>query len=584
MLLRVSCLFVALTVGALPSVSQAKCSVGVLAELAVTMQGRQPLVDATINGSKVHFIADSGAFYSTISQAVASELKLPRRPAPVGFSITGVGGSADAGVTSVKDFGFADKQLHNVEFVVGGSDTGRAGLLGQNVLGLADAEYDLPHGVIRLMKTEGCEKLGMAYWADKRPYTMIAIQPIKQANYHIVGDAVVNGTKLHVLFDTGASSSVISRDAAKRVGITPDSPGVEDAGEAHGLGSRLIQNWVVPIESIDIGGEIIRNARLSMHELSDDIDMIAGIDFFLSHRVFVANSQHRMYFTYEGGPVFGIDPKRAVTPDGNTIAITDSGAEPTDAAGYSQRGTAFASKRDFTKALADLDKAVGLAPEVARYWQIRAQIRLSNGQVPEAMTDYDKAVALAPSDADLRITRGQLARRLGDRAKALDDARAADSALAPGAQTRLALAGLFEGLGDPERALASYDLWLRNHAQDALRPTAFNGRCFARAQLNRDLDAALSDCNAALKLRPDTAAYLDSRGLVQLRRGDLAKAIADYSAALAIEPKLAWTRYQRGIAEQRAGNADAAHADLAAAIQADPNIAARAKAMGLIAS
>ena len=33
-------------------------------------------------------------------------------------------------------------------------------------------------------------------------------------------------------------------------------------------------------------------------------DMIIGADFFLAHRIYVARSQGKIYFTYKGGPVF----------------------------------------------------------------------------------------------------------------------------------------------------------------------------------------------------------------------------------------------------------------------------------------
>jgi hypothetical protein len=32
-------------------------------------------------------------------------------------------------------------------------------------------------------------------------------------------------------------------------------------------------------------------------------DMIIGADFFLSHRIYVASSQHKLYFTYNGAGV-----------------------------------------------------------------------------------------------------------------------------------------------------------------------------------------------------------------------------------------------------------------------------------------
>ena len=68
-----------------------------------------------------------------------------------------------------------------------------------------------------------------------------------------------------------------------------------------------------------------------------------------------------------------------------------------------------------------------------------------------------------------------------------------------------------------------------------------------------DLDAALADCNAALRRPRPTTQRLDSRGLVHLKRGDFAAALADYEAALAIEPERGHFLYGRGLARLRLG-------------------------------
>ena len=44
--------------------------------------------------------------------------------------------------------------------------------------------------------------------------------------------------------------------------------------------------------------------------------MLLGYDFLRSHRVLVAHSQRRIYFTYNGGPVFVRTPPTVqATPD-----------------------------------------------------------------------------------------------------------------------------------------------------------------------------------------------------------------------------------------------------------------------------
>jgi hypothetical protein len=40
--------------------------------------------------------------------------------------------------------------------------------------------------------------------------------------------------------------------------------------------------------------------------MRDEPEMLLGADFLRSHRVLIAASQHLLYFTYSGGPVFEV--------------------------------------------------------------------------------------------------------------------------------------------------------------------------------------------------------------------------------------------------------------------------------------
>ena len=142
------------------------CKVGRLVELHVTMNGRSPMVAVKFNGMDAQMMVDSGAFYSLISQASAAQLKLRTSNTDFDIRITGIdGGSSGVAMATVKEFTMAGTPFHNVEFLVGGSETGNGavGMLGQNVLGIADVEYDLANGMIRLFRPHDCRKTNMAY-------------------------------------------------------------------------------------------------------------------------------------------------------------------------------------------------------------------------------------------------------------------------------------------------------------------------------------------------------------------------------------------------------------------------------------
>ena len=70
----------------------------------------------------------------------------------------------------------------------------------------------------------------------------------------------------------------------------------------------MVKNYIATASSFKIGdGEEIQNARLRIADTDlPGADMLLGSDFFVSHHIFVANSQRKLYLTYNGGPVFNL--------------------------------------------------------------------------------------------------------------------------------------------------------------------------------------------------------------------------------------------------------------------------------------
>ncbi len=598
----------------------ARCSVGKLAELPVTMTELRPMVSAEINGVPATFIADSGAFYSMITSNAASRFALSVQPLPFELIVWGVGGASRASYTTVKTFTLSGIPLHKIQFLVAGNDfgAGATGLIGQNILRVADVEYDLANGMIRLMHPHDCSKTVMAYWATDKPYSVIDIDWATPQSPHTMGTAFVNGTKIRVIFDTGAAQSILKLRAAERAGIKPGAPGVVSAGFSHGIGRRAMETWVGPFTSFKIGDEEIRNTRLRFGDIDiADADMLIGADFFLSHRLYVASDQRKLYFTYNGGAVFNLDavplqvqqapepalpaqtdtptppaPAQAQTAD-DAAPATASGTsaaspqpkdaldQPSDAAGFSRRGTAFAARRDFEHAIADLNRACELAPNQPQYFYERGMARLGNKQPFQAMGDFDQTLKLQPDHVPALLARSELRLDARDPSGAAADLDAIDRISPRDADGRLALGNLYGRAGRLASAIAQFDLWLPSHAEDGQRLDGLIGRCRARALLGQDLRKALEDCDAALRLNPRAPRGLDSRGLVRLRMGDYDKSIADYNAALALQPRFAWALYGRGLDELRKGMTAQGQADLAAAAALAPLLASEAKRFGL---
>jgi predicted aspartyl protease/tetratricopeptide (TPR) repeat protein len=560
-----------LTLSTSPMRALAACKLAKMAELPVTMTNSRPVITAKVNGRDARFVVDSGAFFSMISEASAAQFDLKLTPAPLGLFVKGVGGAVDPSIATVDVFTFAGIPIHNVQFlVVGGlGRSENAGLLGQNFFRIGDVEYDLGKGMIRLMRAKGCENATLAYWVKpSESYSLMDIEAATPQSAHIAGTALINGQKIRVIFDTGAPTSLLSLKAADRAGVKPGSQGVVDAGYGGGIGRNRIRTYVGPFSSFKIGDEEILNTRLRFADFGgDDADMLIGADFFLSHRIYVANSQHKLYFTYNGGPVFDLT-SRSGNPEDDKAAD-----EPVDAAAYSRRGTAFAARRDF-------------APRNPEYFYQRGIVYRDNNQAELALADFDRTLDLKSDDLPALVTRAQLRLRARDIAGATTDLGAADRAASKEDDIRLFLARGYQDADLLPASIAQYDRWIAAHDGDPRMPDALNGRCWARALQGQELAAALSDCNTALKLSakqsPMSASVLNSRGLVRLRLGDYDKSIADYDDALKIAPKSAWSLYGRGVAEMRSKRAPEGQADIAAATAIRATVADEFSRRGII--
>ena len=575
----------------------AECSLAKFAELPVTMADHKPLVEGSINGVTALFIADSGAFFSMISTESAKRFQLKQTYLPAGYMVQGIGGSEVPQLGTAKEFalkGLHGPAIKNVEFLVAGNKFAgnAAGIIGQNVLAYGDAEYDLANGVIRLFKPKGCDKQVLAYWHGSKDVGTIDVAQTTRLEPHILGWATLNDVKIRVLFDTGAPTSFLTKRAASRAGVKPEEDGVVAGEGSFGIGKRSVETWIAPFKTLDLGGEQIRNIKLRVGDFDAVLgaDMLLGADFFLSHRIYIANSQHRLFFTYNGGPVFdlGVHNKEASASQpaetkSDALPATDpAGDLPTDAAGFTRRGAAFISRRDYVSAIADFDHAIELDRMYAEAYYQRAFARWWNKQPVLAMADLDQALALRSDMVAALMLRGELRLANKDESGARSDFETVARVAPSDTSSALRISQAYERQGLYQEAIIHLDRWISVNPKDDRMPSALNSRCWARASLGKELDLALQDCDNALRRGPRTSQVLDSRGLVKLRNGDVDGAISDYKAALALQPKSASSMYGLGLAEARKGTIVDGQVHMQAAAAIRSSIADEFKRMGLI--
>lgn len=188
------------------------------------------------------------------------------------------------------------------------------------------------------------------------------------------------------------------------------------------------------------------------------------------------------------------------------------------------------AKSDLAERLTDIDAASVIDPDNRNraYVEARAKAYIEAGQPAGAVPLLNAALKTSPESISLMMLRAEALAKSGRPNLAVRDFTAA----------RVLASG------------ASNDL---------------NSLCWTQAILGLQLEAALDDCRAALKLQPASAAINDSNGMVLLRLGRLKDALVAYDEAVRLSPQQAASLYGRGVTKLRLGEMAAAETDFAAA-------------------
>jgi tetratricopeptide (TPR) repeat protein len=238
---------------------------------------------------------------------------------------------------------------------------------------------------------------------------------------------------------------------------------------------------------------------------------------------------------------------------------------PQDAYAHFTRARALKALKRRDEANAEYDRSIALQPYADTYLD-RAQ--LNYDRPDQALADIDKALGLAPKSVTAYIVRANFYNLSGNMKQALADCEQGLSLAPDDQQARRFHMNLLAQDHQYARALKEGDALAAQAPDDAV---FLNNLCWMRATWGQELPTALSNCNASLTVA-SSPATLDSRGLVYLRLGRLDEAVTDYDAAIKVRPKVASSFYGRGLAKLSKGLKEEGQADLLAALAINPKI------------
>ena len=294
--------------------ASAACALDAI-QLPVTMAEGLPVVPVKIDGQGARLVVGSGAVFNQIEPGYARAHRLrmidaptrgTRLPVPAETLVRGPGGPVAAPVAMASSFEFADTALGATPMIVLQGIAEADGVLGQEVLHRTDGDYDLAGGVIQLVRATGCQDAKLAYWARAGTYWVIPLEPSPPKAPRDVVTITINGLPIRAMLDSGAPTSFITAKAAARTGIRIGEAGVTPTAPLPGLERSRVRAWKANFKNLQIGAETLQDAALTIVDASlDDADMVLGMDFFLTHHLYVANSQRKVYVSANAGPAFG---------------------------------------------------------------------------------------------------------------------------------------------------------------------------------------------------------------------------------------------------------------------------------------
>lgn len=276
-----------------------------------TDQSAQIFIPVTIDGHPGRLMLDTGAYWSILSKSYAEANNLN-----IGNSL--YFDMRDATGDKMNKMTKAELRLGTLgygpaEFFIGGlgGDEDKdavSGVLGQNLLAKVDLEIDNAGKTISLFSQDHCKGAGV-HWTDEA----VTLQYKKQAARAPIGSnlkkkdpnqidmpivaAELDGEVVSVLFDTGATYSVIDVEHAKRkFGLRTDSPGVKPAGNLYVANGGIVESYSYRFNTLTIAGIKFENVPVRLAKLEGS-QMLLGMNELKKLRLYFASKDGMIHIT-----------------------------------------------------------------------------------------------------------------------------------------------------------------------------------------------------------------------------------------------------------------------------------------------
>ena len=262
----------------------------------LTFQPAAATVPVTVDGVTVTMVFDTGASPVAVTRTGAERMEL-RGNGNIRLKTHGVGGEtqsypAAVGRIEVGGAGMVNQHVTVLPFDLRGyRDPLPDGLLGMDFLANFDVEVDLRSGAGVFYQARNCPS-GRPGWVERSNVLTI---PAETSSGKLMVETELDGVKLVALVDTGAQSSIESREAARKLGITDAMLKVGRPIVVHGVSEKDGEMWPYRFKRLRFGAEDIRSPLLPVTELPSAAgDMVIGLDYLRNRKLWISSSSRQM--------------------------------------------------------------------------------------------------------------------------------------------------------------------------------------------------------------------------------------------------------------------------------------------------
>jgi clan AA aspartic protease (TIGR02281 family) len=269
---------------------------GAVSDRPIALESASNFAFVTVlaNNMPLRLILDLGAERTVLTTAAAQRIggKVPEIQFRRGLN--GVGGSLPS------------REIELTSFTVGGVDipwrrlrvapfalptASIDGLLGTDVLGKFDIDLDLPNRRMSLYEKGKC----IPDWVAADAGIKIGRSAL---NDHVFFPVLLDGRKITAMIDTGAQRTTLSAATARAIGITEAALAQDQPVRTRGFGNGQLASRLHRFASLTVGRITLANPEIVITDLRvRGIDMVLGMDFLQSRRLFLSYAGFRMFIS-----------------------------------------------------------------------------------------------------------------------------------------------------------------------------------------------------------------------------------------------------------------------------------------------